>query len=107
MSGESLFLNRACSGGWNSAGKTGGEDDGDVFEPVDIEGQEKTGLWIQQPVAAYPSPSRRWEPSRGKESQKGNQLHGEVIMDFCRTSSSATEHNDDDIDELAPGKKSV
>ena len=78
-----------------------------MFEPVDIEGQEKTGLWIHQLVAACPSPSRRWEPSRGKEGQEGNQLHGEVIMDFCRRSSSATEHNDDDRDELAPSKKSV
>ena len=88
----------------SAASKTGGQDDRDVYEPVDIEGQEKTGVWIHQPGAGCPS--RRWEPRRGKEAQQGNELQGEVMADFSRCSSSTTEHNDDDRDELAPDKKS-
>ena len=86
------------------AGKTGGEDDGDVYEPLDIEGQEKTDVWIFCPSAACPS--CRWEPRRRKEGQQGNDLQGEVMMDLYHSSNSTTDHNDDDRDETSPDKKS-
>lgn len=35
----------------------------DIFEPIDIEGQEETGIWVHHPGSEVP---QVWEPRKGK-----------------------------------------
>lgn len=38
----------------------------DIFEPIDVEGQKETGIWVQHPGG---SNSQKWEPRKGRDRQ--------------------------------------
>lgn len=43
----------------------------DKFEPIDIEGQKETGIWIQQPGSEV---SQTWEPRKGKSRRLDTEI---------------------------------
>ncbi|KAI4374666.1 hypothetical protein MLD38_012633 [Melastoma candidum] len=46
---------------------------GDIFEPIDIEGQKETGIWIHQPGVEV---SQTWKPRKGKSRRADTEIHG-------------------------------
>lgn len=55
-----------------------GSDNRDVYEPVDIQGQEVTGVWVHQPGPGCAS--HRLEPRKGREGRASTELlHGEAV----------------------------
>ncbi|KAL9262337.1 C2 domain-containing protein [Drosera capensis] len=47
----------------------------DSFEPINVEGQNETGIWIHHPGSAV---SQTWEPRKGKSRQRDTQIVGEA-----------------------------
>ncbi|KAJ6793434.1 C2 domain-containing protein-like isoform X1 [Iris pallida] len=70
----------------------------DVFEPINIEGQEKTGIWVHHPGSDV---SQSWEPRRGPPRHPDTQLHSEELTDSPRSADSWSQRSDNDND----GKK--
>ncbi|KAG5545970.1 hypothetical protein RHGRI_018215 [Rhododendron griersonianum] len=60
----------------------------DIFEPIDIEGQEETGIWVHHPGSEVP---QVWEPRKGK-----SKLVGAPILSTGSFKSTATGSNPDD-----------
>ncbi|XP_021773950.1 C2 domain-containing protein At1g53590-like [Chenopodium quinoa] len=44
----------------------------DTFEPIDIEGQKETGMWVHHPGGEV---SQTWEPRKGKSRQGDTEIH--------------------------------
>ncbi|CAK9151763.1 unnamed protein product [Ilex paraguariensis] len=47
----------------------------DIFEPIDIEGQRETGIWVHHPGSEV---AQIWEPRKGKNRLLDTQIHGEA-----------------------------
>ncbi|XP_058217677.1 C2 domain-containing protein At1g53590-like isoform X2 [Rhododendron vialii] len=60
----------------------------DIFEPIDIEGQEETGIWVHHPGSEVP---QVWEPRKGK-----SKLVSAPILITGSFKSTATGSNPDD-----------
>jgi hypothetical protein len=75
----------------------------DSFEPIDIEGQKDTGIWIHHPGSEI---SQIWEPRKGKTRRIDTEIHGEpngsmsILTEAASGSSkndtSSTDENPDD-----------
>ncbi|PON46283.1 C2 domain containing protein [Parasponia andersonii] len=74
----------------------------DNFEPIDIEGQKETGIWVHRPGSEV---SQTWEPRKGKGRRHDTQILGEPNDATTRVSSlaasgsqnsSSTDDNPDD-----------
>ncbi|PSS15869.1 C2 domain-containing protein [Actinidia chinensis var. chinensis] len=59
----------------------------DKFEPIDIEGQEETGIWVHQPGSEV---SQKWETRKGRSRLNDTQIN---IGSF--KSSASGSHNND------------
>ena len=46
----------------------------DNYEPIDIEGQKETGIWVHHPGSEV---SQTWEPRKGKSRRLDTEIHGE------------------------------
>ncbi|KAG6633411.1 hypothetical protein CIPAW_12G046400 [Carya illinoinensis] len=46
----------------------------DNFEPIEIEGQTETGIWVHHPGSEV---SQRWEPRKGKSRRMDTKIHSE------------------------------
>ncbi|RZB82930.1 C2 domain-containing protein At1g53590-like isoform X1 [Glycine soja] len=46
----------------------------DNYEPIDIDGQKETGVWVHHPGSEV---SQRWEPRKGKSRRLDTEIHGE------------------------------
>lgn len=46
----------------------------DNYEPIDIKGQQETGVWVHHPGSEV---SQRWEPRKGKSRRLDTEIHGE------------------------------
>nr|CAD1839214.1 unnamed protein product [Ananas comosus var. bracteatus] len=57
----------------------------DEFEPIDIEGQEKTGVWVHRPGSDI---SQTWEPRKGRARYLESQLLRETNEGFKENPSS-------------------
>lgn len=68
----------------------------DEFEPVNIEGQEKTGIWVHHPGSDV---AQTWEPRKGRSRHSDMKLHRE--SDECTESPRSTTSNktDDEISD--------
>ncbi|EOA36130.1 hypothetical protein CARUB_v10012425mg [Capsella rubella] len=62
----------------------------DNFEPVNIEGQEETGIWVQKPGAEV---SQIWEPRKGKSRRLDNQIQKNPNDGSSNNGSSSTDEN--------------
>ncbi|KAF2314464.1 hypothetical protein GH714_026744 [Hevea brasiliensis] len=59
----------------------------DNFEPINIEGQQETGIWVHQPGSEV---SQTWEPRKGKSKRLDNQVDGVPGDSFGRTHSTTS-----------------
>lgn len=80
----------------------------DNMEPINIEGQEETGIWVHQPGTDV---SQIWEPRKGKSRCVDNQILG-VTQDTSarsiRSIASVSPSNESSSpDENQEGKRSV
>lgn len=62
----------------------------DNFEPINIEGQEETGIWVQKPGAEV---SQIWEPRKGKSRRLDNQIQRNPNDGSPNNGSSSTDDN--------------
>ncbi|KAL6952670.1 acetolactate synthase [Sarracenia purpurea var. burkii] len=78
----------------------------DKFEPVDIEGQEQTGIWVHQPGSEV---SQIWEPRKGRSRTSDAQIPGEGsdrVGSFKSSPSRSSYINDSSSsDETEEGNK--
>ncbi|GLT25047.1 hypothetical protein SLA2020_002010 [Shorea laevis] len=81
----------------------------DNFEPINIEGQEKTGIWIHQPGSEV---SQTWEPRKGKSRSLETVIYSEPKNSFERTTSTASgsppndnSSADENLDGKLPGNR--
>ncbi|CAN0899829.1 C2 domain-containing protein At1g53590 [Linum grandiflorum] len=76
----------------------------DNFEPINIEGQQETGVWIHHPGTEVP---QTWEPRKGKTRQVEYAQNGKALGDsFGSSISSGVQCNDSrSTDEATEGKK--
>lgn len=58
----------------------------DNYEPIKIEGQEKTGVWIHQPGSEVP---QMWEPRKGKNRRLDTEIQREP-NDICGCNSTVS-----------------
>ncbi|XP_021669401.2 C2 domain-containing protein At1g53590 isoform X2 [Hevea brasiliensis] len=76
----------------------------DNFEPINIEGQQETGIWVHQPGSEV---SQTWEPRKGKSKRLDNQVDGVPGDSFGRTHSTTSgplNNESSSADENTEGK---
>ncbi|KAI3969675.1 hypothetical protein MKX01_020236 [Papaver californicum] len=61
----------------------------DEFEPINIEGQEETGIWVYHPGSDVP---QAWKPRKGKSRHSDIAIHKE---DNCSSNSLGSENSYD------------
>uniref|UniRef100_A0A1J3K0J0 C2 domain-containing protein n=1 Tax=Noccaea caerulescens TaxID=107243 RepID=A0A1J3K0J0_NOCCA len=80
----------------------------DNMEPINIEGQEETGIWVHQPGTDV---SQIWEPRKGKSRCVDNQILGvpqDTSAGSIHSTASVSPNNESSSpDENQEGKKSV
>ncbi|XP_040990743.1 C2 domain-containing protein At1g53590-like isoform X2 [Juglans microcarpa x Juglans regia] len=79
----------------------------DNFEPIDIDGQTETGIWVHHPGSEI---SQRWEPRKGKSRRIDTKIHSELngsmnsfnasASGSLNTDTSSTDENPDDKSPL-------
>lgn len=77
----------------------------DDFEAIDVQGQEKTVVWVHHPGAGI---CQQWEPRKGRVRQPETQVLRHEIANsksLTPSSSSGSHQSDSDSDEAADGKK--
>ena len=77
----------------------------DKYEPITIEGQQETGIWVHRPGSEV---SQTWEPRKGKSRHLEGQTPGEGIGPLRSPSSiaSGSVHSDgSSTDKNSEGKK--
>ncbi|KAJ7981942.1 C2 domain containing protein [Quillaja saponaria] len=76
----------------------------DNFEPINIEGQKETGIWVHQPGSEI---SQTWEPRKGKSRRIDTEIRGEPNDSFGSQNStvSGSLNNDDSITDANTGSK--
>lgn len=77
----------------------------DKYEPINLEGQQETGIWVHHPGSEV---SQTWEPRKGKSRHIDSQITGEGNDSFRSPNSIAygSFHNDgSSTDENSEGKK--
>lgn len=77
----------------------------DKYEPINVEGQDRTGIWVHHPGSEV---SQTWEPRKGKGRQLDTQITGESNGPFKRLNSLAAgsfQNDSNSSDESSEGKK--
>ncbi|PQP95703.1 hypothetical protein Pyn_12996 [Prunus yedoensis var. nudiflora] len=70
------------------------------FEPIDIEGQKETGIWVHHPGSEV---SQTWEARKGKSRRLNTQIHGEANGTDGRSSvASGIQVNDGNSTDEIP-----
>lgn len=94
------FASDANKSSFSSASSEKSHRVADNFEPIDVEGQKETGIWVHHPGSEV---SQTWESRKGK----GRLLDNEIQNDAGSYNSviSATQNNDDSGTDRNPGEK--
>ncbi|XP_059442812.1 C2 domain-containing protein At1g53590-like [Corylus avellana] len=76
----------------------------DNFEPIDIEGQKDTGIWIHHPGSEI---SQIWEPRKGKTRRIDTEIQGEPngFMSIPNEAASGSSKNDTSSTDENPDDK--
>ncbi|XP_047177715.1 C2 domain-containing protein At1g53590 isoform X1 [Vigna umbellata] len=76
----------------------------DNYEPIDIEGQKQTGVWVHHPGSEV---SQRWEPRKGKSRRLDTEIHGEPndLVGSGRSTESGSINNDSSSSDNNPEEK--
>ncbi|CAL9016811.1 unnamed protein product [Prunus brigantina] len=72
----------------------------DNFEPIDVEGQKETGVWVHHPGSEV---SQTWESRKGKNRLLDNEIQNDAGS--YNSVISATQNNDDSGTDRNPGEK--
>ncbi|KDP36209.1 hypothetical protein JCGZ_09962 [Jatropha curcas] len=76
----------------------------DNFEPINVEGQQGTGIWVHQPGSEV---SQKWEPRKSKSGNLDNQtqgVHDDSVGDTHSTGPGSFNNDSSSADENAEGK---
>lgn len=79
----------------------------DNFEPINIEGQQETGIWVHQPGSEV---AQTWEPRKGKNRRLDTQVREVRNGSFNTTNSAASGSLNNDsssTDDNQEGKNSI
>lgn len=82
----------------------------DNYEPIDIEGQKETGIWVHHPGSEV---SQKWEPRKGKNRRLDTKIHGESNGGSCNSAgslnndSSSPDNNPEDKHRLKNVRKGL
>ncbi|CAH2053704.1 unnamed protein product [Thlaspi arvense] len=79
----------------------------DNMEPINIEGQEETGIWVHQPGTEV---SQIWEPRKGKSRCVDNEIRGvpqDASAGSLRSTASASPNESSSPDENQEGKHTM
>ncbi|XP_054815118.1 C2 domain-containing protein At1g53590-like isoform X2 [Prosopis cineraria] len=69
------FANENCNrSSFSSVSSEKSQKVADNFEPIDVEGQKDTGVWVHQPGSEV---SQTWEPRKGKSRRLDTEIHRE------------------------------
>ncbi|XP_078176898.1 C2 domain-containing protein At1g53590-like isoform X3 [Carex rostrata] len=78
----------------------------DKFEPINIEGQDKTGIWVHHPGSEV---CQTWEPRKGRSTSiPETQIHKEINRESSRSSlpeSRRSSSSDDESTEVGKNTK--
>ncbi|CAI0409738.1 unnamed protein product [Linum tenue] len=75
----------------------------DNFEPINVEGQKETGIWIHHPGSEV---SQTWQPRKGKSRKKVEYTQSSKSLgDSFESSISSTSTDEADVDGKRPGNK--
>ncbi|KAG2679764.1 hypothetical protein I3760_11G065600 [Carya illinoinensis] len=76
----------------------------DNFEPINIEGQADTGIWVHHPGSEV---SQTWEPRKGKSRIIDTEIHGEPngSMNGSNAAASGSPNNDTSSTDENPDDK--
>lgn len=103
---NSFATETANKSSFSSASSEKSQRVADNFEPVDIEGQKETGIWVHHPGSDV---SQTWEPRKGKSRfidtqilKEPNHVSGDPILTpgSQNNYSSSTDENPDDKHRL-------
>ncbi|OVA13251.1 C2 calcium-dependent membrane targeting [Macleaya cordata] len=76
----------------------------DEFEPINIEGQERTGIWVHHPGSDVP---QIWEPRRRKSRLSDIEIHRENnVSTDSSAASGSIQNSNSNSDENADGNRS-
>lgn len=76
----------------------------DNYEPIDIEGQKQTGVWVHHPGSEV---SPMWEPRKGKSRRLDTEIHREPndLVGSGRSTESGSLNNDSSSSDNNPEEK--
>ncbi|XP_061367866.1 C2 domain-containing protein At1g53590 [Gastrolobium bilobum] len=76
----------------------------DNFEPIDVEGQKETGIWVHQPGSEV---SQTWEPRKGKSRRLDTEIQCEPndSAGSCNSAISGSLNNDSSSPDENPEDK--
>ncbi|KAK7335043.1 hypothetical protein VNO80_26813 [Phaseolus coccineus] len=77
----------------------------DNYEPIDIEGQKETGIWVHHPGSEV---FQRWEPRKGKSRRMDTEIHGEpndLVGSGSSTGSGSLNNDSSSSDNNNPEEK--
>uniref|UniRef100_A0A5B6ZGP7 C2 domain-containing protein n=1 Tax=Davidia involucrata TaxID=16924 RepID=A0A5B6ZGP7_DAVIN len=104
--GNSFATETALRGSFSSGSSEKSPKVADKFEPIDIEGQQETGIWVHSPGSEV---SQIWEPRKGKSRLLDTQILGEGSDSIGSFNSSASgsyqNDNSSHADESMEGNK--
>lgn len=75
----------------------------DEYEPVDLEGLEKAGVWVHRPGSDV---TTTWEPRKGRARHQDSKIprENDACSDSPRSSISGSQRSDSSTEEPANGK---
>ncbi|XP_024028247.1 C2 domain-containing protein At1g53590 isoform X2 [Morus notabilis] len=112
--GNSFATETTNKGSFSSASSEKSQRVAEYFEPIDIEGQKETGIWVHQPGSDV---SQTWEPRKGKCRhldtkilKEPNDITGNSILTPSRSQnndSSSSDENPDDKRSMSSVRRGI
>jgi len=84
---DSFANETAIEGSFSSVSSEKSPRVADKFEPIDIEGQKDTGIWVHHPGSEI---SQIWEPRKGKSRRTDTEIHGEPNDSISSSNAAAS-----------------
>ncbi|KAL3503040.1 hypothetical protein ACH5RR_037489 [Cinchona calisaya] len=98
---ESFATDLTNKGSFSSVTSEKSSKVADAYEPIDIEGQQETGIWVHHPGSEV---AQVWESRKGKSRILDTKVHGEGGS-FKLTASRSRNNDSSNAEESADGEK--
>ena len=79
----------------------------DNYEPIDVDGQKETGIWVHQPGSEV---AQTWEPRKGRSRRVDTEIHREpndVCGSFNSAASGSSNNDSSSPDDNPEGKHKI